>query len=89
MKPRPTLKDVLRTSEVESFIREGKTPSLHEAPDPDTVKITLALPRELHDALLVVLESRSLTLDQALREMLVEYITKDWEWTEESPSGPS
>jgi len=26
MKPRPTLKDVLRTSEVESFIREGKLP---------------------------------------------------------------
>ncbi len=89
MKPRPTLKDVIRTSEVESFIREGKTSSLPETPDPDHVKITVDLPRELHDALQVILESRSLTLDQALREMLVEYIMKDWEWTEESPSNPS
>ena len=89
MKPRPTLKDVIRTSEVESFIREGNTPSLPETPDPDHVKITVDLPRELHDALQVILESRSLTLDQALREMLVEYIMKDWEWTEESPSNPS
>ncbi|MCL4460365.1 MAG: hypothetical protein M1297_01450 [Nitrospirae bacterium] len=89
MKPRPTLKDVIRTSEVESFIREGKTPALPESPDPDHVKVTLELPRELHDALHVVLESRSLTLDQALREMMVEYIMKDWEWKEESPSTPS
>jgi|UniRef100_A0A7C3QSR1 hypothetical protein len=87
MKPRPTLKEVIRTSEVESFIREGKTPP-PASPDPDHIRVTLDLPKELHDALQVVLETRSLTLDQALREMLVEYIMKDWDWKEDSPSSP-
>lgn len=80
MKPRPSLKEVVRSRDVESFIREGKAPEGNpSSPDSDYVRISLDIPKELHDALTILLEGKNITLEQALREMLVEYIAKDWE----------
>lgn len=81
MKPRPSLKEIIRSTDIESFIRDGKAPSEPSDPVPsDHVHITLDIPRELHEALMVVLEGKELSLPQALREMLAEYIMKDWDW---------
>lgn len=88
MKPRPTLKDVLRSPDVETFIREGKAPEANPSPpDADHVRMVLDVPKELHDALEILLEGRNLTVEQALREMIVEYIMKDWD--EPAPGDPS
>ncbi len=92
MKPRPSLKETIRTADIESFIRDGKSPTEPaEAVPPDHVRIALDIPRELHEALMVSLEGKSLSLPQALREMLAEYIMKDWDWPGpgEPPSGPA
>ncbi|MHB8422095.1 MAG: hypothetical protein ACYC9S_10410 [Leptospirales bacterium] len=91
MKPRPSLKEIIRTADIESFIRDGKaSPEASETVPPDHIRVTLDIPRELHEALMVVLEGKDISLPQALREMLAEYIMKDWDWptTGEPPSSP-
>ncbi len=92
MKPRPSLKETLRTADIESFIRDGKSPTEPSEPIPeDHIRIALDLPRELHAALMVVLSEKSISLPQALREMLAEYIMKDWDFADpnEPPTHPS
>ncbi len=88
MKPRPSLKEVIRSRDVESFIREGKAPEEDpSSPDTNHVRLAMDIPKELHDALTILLEGKNMTLEQALKEMIVEYITKDWE--EPGPGAPS
>ncbi|MHB1286303.1 MAG: hypothetical protein ACYCYP_07045 [Leptospirales bacterium] len=92
MKPRPSLKETIRTADIESFIRDGKSPTEpSELISEDHVRITLDLPKELHAALMVVLSEKSISLPQALREMLAEYIMKDWDFSDpnEPPTHPS
>lgn len=76
--PRPTLREIVRPPAVSDFIDRGVVPeSPAEAPPPEDGRLLLALPEELSEALRLKMEERGLDLDDAVREMVLDFLMKD------------
>ena len=72
---RPSLKDVVRSPTVAAFIDRGEVgdPASEATPG---VLLSLAIPDELYQALRVAVESRGITMEEAAREMVMDFLMK-------------
>ena len=75
--PRPTLREIVRPPAVSDFIDRGVVPeSTAEAPPPEDGRLLLGIPVELSEALRLKMEERGLDLDDAVREMVLDFLMK-------------
>lgn len=80
---RPTLKDIVRPPEISAFIDRGEV-SAPPSPEPGSsptderkeVVLSLSVDRELYEALVVTMENRGISLSEATREMVMDYLMK-------------
>ena len=76
--PRPTLREIVRPPAVSDFIDRGVVPeSPAEAPPSEDGRLLLGIPEELSEALRLKMEERGLDLDNAVREMVLDFLMKD------------
>ena len=79
---RPSLKEIVRPPEVSAFIDQGVLSSPHSGRPEDVsenqkeIVLALSVPEELYEALKVTMENRGLSLEEALREMLMDFLMK-------------
>lgn len=76
--PRPSLRDIVRPPQITDFIENGVVPpgTASGASDPD-VELRIPVPGELYEAFLVKIAERGLSLPEAVREMLLDYLMKE------------
>jgi hypothetical protein len=74
--PRPSLKDIVCPPEISAFIDRGEIPPAPSSVDKEEVVLSLSVPRELYEALIVTMESRGISLGEATREMVMDYLMK-------------
>ncbi|MGC8528854.1 MAG: hypothetical protein ACP5OP_01465 [Leptospirillia bacterium] len=78
---RPTLREIVRPPAISDFIARGVVPEAESetrtvVPEDDS-SLTVALPSELSEALRLKMEERGLTLEAAVREMVLDFLMKD------------
>lgn len=75
---RPSLRDVVRSPEMTAFIDRGVVSAPADGgPLSETeVLLSVSVPAELFDALKVTMEGRGISLPEAVREMLLDYLMK-------------
>jgi len=76
--PRPSLREIVRPPQISDFIEKGVVPPGTAAgPGDSDVELRIPVPGELYEAFLVKISEKGISLPEAVREMLLDYLMKE------------
>ncbi|MDA8111719.1 MAG: hypothetical protein M0T83_04635 [Nitrospiraceae bacterium] len=75
---RPSLREIVRPPQITNFIEKGVvSPGTGSGSSDPDVELRIPVPGELYEAFLVKISEQGLSLPEAVREMLLDYLMKE------------